>query len=116
MQQREGKRKEFETGKEGGRRPKKEHDESLSFFGFPALHPHKQLSYRAELEEREQLRAISSGRKGEGRKGKDDETHGGVGDLVRLLVHRDVEVDSDKNSLSLEGDVLDGKLGGERHG
>jgi hypothetical protein len=42
-------------------------------------------------------------------------THGRVGDLVGLLVLRNVKVDSDEDLFSLEGDIGDSELARERH-
>jgi hypothetical protein len=42
--------------------------------------------------------------------------HGRVGDLVGLLVLRNVEIDPDEDLFALEGDVGDGELAREGHG
>lgn len=43
-----------------------------------------------------------------------NKTYGGVRDLA--ILHGDIEVDTDENTLALEVKVSDGKLVGERHG
>ena len=46
----------------------------------------------------------------------DTRTDGRVGDLVGLLVLRNVKVDPDEDLFALEGDVGDGELAREGHG